>query len=129
LGVIVGKARTTVGDILTLNKLPQEIRDECRGDRQISRSTLIDIARKKQVRGMTTAYNNYKAKQQKVKGTRQKKDVNDPATLVDSINKITDKIKNVDKTAWSLDDTSLFETALLGLKSEIENSTTPTPIP
>jgi len=66
LGVIVGKARTTVGDILTLNKLPQEIRDECRGDRQISRSTLIDIARKKQVRGMMTAYNSYKAKQQKV---------------------------------------------------------------
>jgi ParB family chromosome partitioning protein len=37
MGVIVGKARTTVGDILTLNKLPQEIRDECRGDRQITR--------------------------------------------------------------------------------------------
>jgi ParB family chromosome partitioning protein len=129
VGVIVGKARTTVGDILTLNKLPQEIRDECRGDRQISRSTLIDIARKKQVRGMTTAYNSYKAKQQKVKGTRQKKDVNDPAALIDVINKIMDKLKSVDKTAWSVDDASLFEVALLNLKSEIENSIPPTPTP
>ena len=93
LGVIVGKARTTVGDILTLNKLPQEIRDECRGNRQISRSTPIDIARKKQVRGMMTAYNSYKTKQQKVKGTRQKKDLNDPAALLDAINKLIDKLK------------------------------------
>ncbi len=129
LGVIVGKARTTVGDILTLNKLPQEIRDECRGDRQISRSTLIDISRKKQVRGMMTAYNSYKAKQQKVKGARQKKDANDPAVLVDTINKIIEKIKSVDKTAWSVDAVESFEAALLGLKSEIENSLTPMPTP
>ena len=129
LGVIVGKARTTVGDIFTLNKLPQEIRDECRGDRQISRSTLIDIARKKQVRGMMTAYNSYKAKQQKVKGTRQKKDANDPAVLVDTINKIIEKIKSVDKIAWSVDAVESFEAALLDLKSEIENSLTPTLTP
>jgi ParB family chromosome partitioning protein len=129
LGVIVGKARTTVGDILTLNKIPQEIRVECRGDRQISRSTLIDIARKKQVRGMTTAYNSYKAKHQKVKGARQKKDVNDPTALIDTINKIMDKLKSVYKTAWSVDDASLFEAALLGLKSAIENSMTPTLTP
>ena len=44
LGVVVGKARTTVGDILTLNRLPQEIRDDCRGDREITRKTLIEIA-------------------------------------------------------------------------------------
>ena len=31
LGGIVGKARTTVRDILTINRLPQAIRDECRG--------------------------------------------------------------------------------------------------
>ncbi len=46
LGGIVGKARTTVRDILTLNHLPQAIRDECRGDRIITRQTLIEIARK-----------------------------------------------------------------------------------
>lgn len=129
LGVIVGKARTTVGDILTLNKLPQEIRDECRGDRQISRSTLIDIARKKQLRGMMTAYNSYKAKQQKVKGIRQKKDANDPTALIDTINKIIVKIKSVDKTSWSVEDTSLFGAALIGLKSEIEKTMTPTLTP
>ena len=126
MGVIVGKARTTVGDILTLNKLPVEIRDECRGDRHISRSTLLDIARKKQVRGMTTAYNSYKVKQAKVKGARQKKDPNDAAALTDTINKITDKLANVDKTAWRAEYADLFQAALLTLRDGIENLITPT---
>ena len=78
---------------------------------------------------MTTAYNTYKAKQQKVKGTRQKKDANDPAALVDTINKIIEKIKSVDKAAWSVDSVKSFEAAMLGLKSEIENSMTPTLTP
>jgi len=67
LGGIVGKARSTVRDILTINRLPQTIRDECRGDRTITRQTFIEIARKKQERGMITAYNAYRLKQQKAK--------------------------------------------------------------
>jgi ParB family chromosome partitioning protein len=43
----IGKARSTVTEILTLNRLPQEIRNECRGNKNVSRSTLIEIARKK----------------------------------------------------------------------------------
>ena len=120
MGVIVGKARTTVGDILTLNKLPVEIRDECRGDRAITRKTLIDIARKKQVRGMTTAYTSYKLKQLKVKGTRQKKDTNDPATLLEAVVKLTEKIRILDKSAWNVEDAALFCAALGELKSGVE---------
>jgi ParB family chromosome partitioning protein len=105
---------------LTLNKLPQEIRDECRGDRQITRQTLIDIARKKQARGMTTAYNSYKAKLQKVKVARQKKDPNDPAQFIEIINKTTEKIRILDSTAWSVDDTALICTALTNLKTGID---------
>jgi len=65
LGGIIGKAQNTLSEILSLNKLPREIRNDCRGDRTISKSSLITIAKKKQARGMTTAYNAYKAKQQK----------------------------------------------------------------
>jgi ParB family chromosome partitioning protein len=121
LGVIVGKARTTVGDILTLNKLPLAIRDECRGDRQITRATLIEIARKKQERGMTTAYNAYKAKQQKGKTTRQKKDPNEPQALVDMMDKTMMKIRTIDTSAWTDDDKTNFRMALTSLKTEIDN--------
>ena len=121
LGVIVGKARTTVGDILTLNKLPLAIRDECRGDRQITRATLIEIARKKQERGMTTAYNVYKAKQQKGKTTRQKKDPNEPQALFDMMDKTMTKIRSVNMSAWTDDDKTNFQAALTSLKTGIDN--------
>jgi hypothetical protein len=62
-----GRNMVMLNDTLSLNKLPQEIRDDYRGDRTISRSALIAIARKKQARSMITAYNAYKAQQQKGK--------------------------------------------------------------
>ncbi len=43
LGGIVGKARTTVRDILTINRLPQTIRDECREDRDKVCAALIAV--------------------------------------------------------------------------------------
>jgi ParB family chromosome partitioning protein len=82
LGAIIGKARSTLSEILSLNKLPEEIRDDCRGDRTISRATLITIAKKKQARATTTAYNTYKAKQTKAKTIRVKKDSTDPKSLL-----------------------------------------------
>jgi ParB family chromosome partitioning protein len=41
LGGIIGKAQNTLSEILSLNKLPQEVRDDCRGDRTISKNALI----------------------------------------------------------------------------------------
>ena len=122
MGVIVGKARTTVGDILTLNKLPQAIRDECRGDRQITRATLIEIARKKQERGMTTAYNAYKAKTKR--GTDLKsvpRDPNEPQALFDMMDKAMTKIRSIDTSAWTDEDKTNFRTALTSLKTGIDN--------
>jgi len=57
---IIGKAKSTVSEILSLNSLPDEIRDECRIDPSISRKALIDIAKKKKVKNMVKAYKKYK---------------------------------------------------------------------
>jgi ParB family chromosome partitioning protein len=78
LGGVIGKAQNTISETLSLARLPQEIRDAWRGDRTISRSALVAIARRKQARGMVTAYNAYKAAQQKGKTARTRKDPNDP---------------------------------------------------
>ncbi|MDO8722028.1 MAG: ParB/RepB/Spo0J family partition protein [Syntrophales bacterium] len=89
LGSIIGKAQNTLSELLSLNKLPQEVRDDCRGDRTISKNALVTIARKKQARGMTTAYIAYKAKQQKGKTIRQKKDPNEPQAVFETFEKLT----------------------------------------
>ena len=128
LGDMVGKARTTVSDILTINKLPQAIRDECRGDRQITRQTLIAIARKKQERGMVTAYNTYRIKQQKVKGSRQQKDPNDHATSLEIAQKTGMKIDNLDTVAWTDDEREIFRVTLVDLQNKIDRFLNPSPM-
>jgi ParB family chromosome partitioning protein len=59
---ILGKKTQTISDILSLNRLPAVIRDECRTNPACSRRVLVEIARKKQERGMITLYNKYKEK-------------------------------------------------------------------
>jgi ParB family chromosome partitioning protein len=100
LGGIVGKARTTVNEILLINRLPAQIRDECRGDRQISRNLLIDFARRKQERGMLTAYASYRAALDKGKTTRHDKDANDPETFFALLEKASAKIETIDTALW-----------------------------
>ena len=63
---IIGKAKSTVNDILQLVKLPKGIRDECRNDPSVPRQVLIEIVRKKKrVKGMVTAYEKYRATEAK----------------------------------------------------------------
>lgn len=121
LSGVIGKARTTISDIMLINRLPVEIRDECRGDQKIGKSVLIEIARKKQERAMTTAWNAYKARQQKAKTTRQKKDPNDPQPILDMLDKTMTKLQSIDTSAWTDEAKANFQTSLANLKIEISN--------
>jgi len=121
LGGIIGKAQNTLSETLSLNKLPQEIRDDCRGDRTIPRTVLVAIARKKQARSMTTAYRAYKVKQKKGKTIRQKKTPNAPQAVFDMMDKVMTKIRSIDTSAWTNDDKTNFRTSLTSLKTEIDN--------
>ena len=120
LSGVIGKARQTVTDILTLNRLPLEIRDKCRGDRTISRTTLITIARKKQERAMITAYNAYMDKQNQVKGIRQKKDPNDPVAAVEIAQNTVTKIDTIDTTTWTDEERENFRVTLVELRDRID---------
>lgn len=62
---IIGKAKSTVSDILTLMKLPENIRNECRTNQKISRQVLINIAKKKREKGMQTAFEKFKEAEKK----------------------------------------------------------------
>jgi len=121
LGGIIGKARTTVTDILTLTRLPQEIRDECRGNTAVTRKTLIAIARKKQDRGMVTAWNKVKEKQAKEEagGQRKERTAPTPAAHRDWVDKTNAKLTAIDPAAWTEEEKTAFTTALGELKKTI----------
>jgi len=62
---IFGKSKANISETLSLNKLPEAIRDACRTDPSIPKRVLIEIARNKQQRSMTTAFAKYQEQQQK----------------------------------------------------------------
>lgn len=70
---IIGKAKSTVSEILSLNNLPADIKDECRKNPKISRQVLLDIARKKSEKAKRTAYEKYKKRISAPKKTRGSK--------------------------------------------------------
>jgi len=118
----IGKARTTISDIMLINRLPPEIRDECRGDRKISKNVLIEIARKKQVRGMQTAYEKYKEKVKKAAEGRTKQ-VKEPETAADAtawLSKAVNRLNGLDASAWTEDEKNTFNETLLNLQETIQ---------
>jgi len=118
----IGKARTTISDIMLINRLPPEIRDECRGDRKISKNVLIEIARKKQVRGMQTAYEKYKEKLKKAAEGRTKQ-VKEPETAADAtawLSKAVNRLNGLDASAWTEDEKNTFNETLLNLQETIQ---------
>lgn len=60
LATALGKSDSTISEILTLNKLPPQIKDDCRNDPKAIRTILTIIARQKTPEKMTSLYAKYK---------------------------------------------------------------------
>jgi len=122
LAGVINKARTTLNEILSLNRLPLLIRDECRGDRSVSRRTLVEIARRKQERGMLSAWEKYKEMVKKQQEGRKKveKIPPTPPELKKWFDKTRGKITDVDAVDWSEDDRIAVNESLTALREAID---------
>ena len=60
LGAALGKAESTMSQILSLNRLPAGVKDDCRNDPKAARSILVTIAAQKTEEKMTALYAKYK---------------------------------------------------------------------
>jgi len=122
LAGILGKARVTITEILSLNRLPQEIRDECRSSSATARRTLVEIARKKQDRGMITAWNQYKDKVAKAaEGRKKREKVPESATdILKWVSKTANKLDGLDTSAWTEDEKGAFNQTLQNLHESIQ---------
>ena len=61
LGTVLGKAQSTMSEILSLNRLPAEVKDDCRKDPQAAKRILAVIARQQSPEKMISLYQKYKA--------------------------------------------------------------------
>lgn len=60
LSTALGKAESTLSGILSLNRLPAEVKDDCRNDPKAVLGILMEIAKQKTPEKMTTLYTKYK---------------------------------------------------------------------
>ncbi len=122
LAGIIGKARNTLTEIISLTRLPQEIRDECRSSTTTPRKTLIEIARKKQDRSMITAWNQYKENLAKAAAGRTKREriPESPTDILNWGNKTVSKLGSLDMSDWTEDEKNAFNQTLMELQESIQ---------
>ena len=126
---IIGKSKATISEALSLNKLPQAIRDECRQDPTVPKNVLVEIARKKQERSMLTKFKQYRDQQTKIAA---KADAGAPAqrkrtkaeALAEGIGNTAGKIDEIDFPSFSAEDRAMLIESMNALKDILEPAIT-----
>jgi len=122
---IIGKSKATISEALSLNRLPQAIRDECRQDPAVPKNILVEVARKKQERSMLTAFKKYRDQQKKAAA---KDDASAPAArkrtkaeaLAEGIGTTASKIDDIDFPSFSAEDRAMLIETMNAMKDILE---------
>jgi len=120
LATALGKSDSTLSEILSLNKLPLEVKDDCRNDPKAGRSILALIARQKTPEKMTALYAKYKesglTRGEIRKRTAKPKPADAPVDL-NFVALFTDKLDALDITTLTADQKSSLNLELTKLRS------------
>lgn len=120
LATALGKSDSTLSEILSLNKLPTEVKDDCRNDPKAGRSILALIARQKTPEKMTALYTKYKesglTRGEIRKRTAKPKSADAPVDL-SFVASFTDKLDALDLAALTADQKTALNLELPKLRS------------
>lgn len=127
LALVVGKARTTITEALSLNKLPDQIKNECRRADNYPRRLLVEVAKQKTPEDMLSLFNQIKNNNLKSTKVREitRKHTDKPQRTPAAI--VLEKAMNLNNNLSKLDISTVEEqektqllTELHGLKKVIE---------
>ncbi|MBN1327213.1 MAG: hypothetical protein JW996_04625, partial [Candidatus Cloacimonetes bacterium] len=116
---VIGKARSTVAEILSLNKLPEKIKQECRNS-DMPRRILVEIAKQKTEKDIFRLFN--RIQQDKLTGD-QVRQISRPKTR-SGISDITTALSQIKELKKSISKISLQDTdnkSYLRLLEELMN--------
>jgi ParB family transcriptional regulator, chromosome partitioning protein len=120
LARIMGKTKASISQTLSLTRLPQALRDECRKDPSVPKRVLIEIAAKKQERSMLKAYQAYKASVNPVKKDKTGEAATEAQSAMKSMGATGKKIEALEPRNLYLEEKEALATAMNGLKGIIE---------
>jgi ParB family chromosome partitioning protein len=121
LALAIGKARSTITETLSLNKLPEEIKKECRRADIYPRRLLVEVAKKKTPGEMVTLFEKIKKsgwKSEEARDQVRKRPQTDSRSQEEiALQKIADLIRCLKKVDFS----NIEEQRRLALAEELEN--------
>ena len=123
LHTIIGKSVSTLSEILALTKLPLEIRNECRADRKIARSVLLEIAKLPTEKQMLDLYRQYREKglsREKLRQSVRRQKAVAPRTEIKQVRSWSRKFGTFDITGLAEKDRSTLKSELHKLQSQLE---------
>jgi ParB family chromosome partitioning protein len=119
VGILV-KSDSTISEILSLNKLPAEVKDDCRNDPKVFRGILRVIARQKTPEKMVALYQKYKESGltcgEIVKKAAKPKPADAPIDLA-FVDQFYDKLYSLDDTRLSPEQKASLNSNLVKLRS------------
>ena len=120
LSAVLGKSDTNISEILSLMKLPDEVKDDCRNDPKSIRGILAEIAKQKSTEKMSALYAKYKlsglTRGEIRKATAKLKQADAPINL-DFIDSCTERITSLDLTKLGDDQKVTLRGSLEKLRS------------
>lgn len=122
---VVNKSKARISELLSLNRLPEEIKNECRQNPNITRNILIEIAKSKQERGMLTLYKKYKEKQltkEQLKGQSRTQRKTQAQALLTNLGNVRSRMSAMDWQTWTDTERQELMTAMSGLKQIFDNA-------
>jgi ParB family chromosome partitioning protein len=117
---VTNRALSTIAEILSINRLPQSIRNECRKNTAISKRTLIGIAARKQERGMLAAYEAYKASVNPDKKERTGETPTKTQSAVKALEAAQKRIAALEVRELYVEEKEALTAALTGMKGAVE---------
>jgi len=119
LGSMLGKAESTISEILKLMKLPEQIQNEAKNNKEWSRNKLLRLAKKhKDSKPQRVLFERMKNEILQIKGKRTAKDKID--TVKNSIELIRQKLEKIEtEKKWTAGDKKALKQHLEGLNDVI----------
>ena len=122
----LGKAKSTISEILSLNRLPEEIKNDCRSNNLVPRGILVEVAKKRKKHTMLSLYEKYKerglTRGEVRKISRQTRKTSPGAALQKSIDQVMRKIELAYELGFNDDEEKRrIEAQLLDLKKQIDS--------
>ena len=128
----LGKAQSDISKTLSLNKLPEDIRNACRTNPNIPKDTLLEVAKMKTEESMRRKFQVYLNKAGKAGQTAvQKPKLSKQRTLITKVDALTGELDGLPWNEWSEDDRNDLFNALNGVHSKTEellNAMNPQPV-